>query len=890
MEKSLYRYILKHSMKQQVILLVVTVASFPFLYFSYELPKLIINHIKDVGEFVTDKPLNAYPESIVTYFEFGPVAYLLVLCFGYLGLVLIAGGFKYFINVFKGLLGERMLRRLRFELYGRVLRFPLPHFKKISQGEIIPMITQEVEPLGGFIGDAYVQPLFQGGLLLVPLVFILVQDPILGMTAIALYPMQIYIIPKLQRRVNLLGKERVRVVRKLADRIGESVAGAQEVHANDAANLLRADFSDRLGTIFGIRYRIYRLKFFTKYLNNTLDKLTPFFFYSIGGYLVFQGNLDLGALVAVIAAQKDLSGPWKELLNYYQHKEDARIKYEQVIEQFEPPDMMDATIQDEAPEKVEPLSGKIEVRNVGLSEDGKVQIVDNVSFDMSLDEQLAVVGGGGSGKEEIGMMLARLLKPTSGSIAIDGTNLADLPEAVTGQRIGYVGSAAYLFSDTVGSNLYLGLKHRPLRDDFGDDRRSERKDWLDEAKRAGNLAMDIQADWIDYQAAGANDHEGLTQQALEALRLADMEEDMYQIGLRGTVDGAADPTLEESILLARAKMRERLQDEAFAKLVEPFDKERYNTNATMAENLLFGTPVGDAFDMERIADNAYVQTVLDKVALTEDILAMGRELADTMVELFADLPPGHEFFEQYSFISSEDLPEFQALLGRIGKDGLNDLRADDRSRLLSLPFKLIPARHRLGLIDENLQNRLLEARRVFAEDLPDELAAAVEFFDETRFNTASSLQDNVLFGKIAYGEAGAAEKVSVVIHEVLDSLDLRPAVMRVAFDHQVGIGGSRLSSAQRQKLAIARTILKRPDLVIINEALNALDGAAQNRVVANLREELNGRGFICILNRPTLARQFERILVMQAGRLVEQGSFDELNRDGTALRELVAGD
>ena len=46
-----------------------------------------------------------------------------------------------------------MLRRLRYELYARVIRFPLPRFRKVSQGEIIPMITAEVEPLGGFIGD-----------------------------------------------------------------------------------------------------------------------------------------------------------------------------------------------------------------------------------------------------------------------------------------------------------------------------------------------------------------------------------------------------------------------------------------------------------------------------------------------------------------------------------------------------------------------------------------------------------------------------------------------------------------------------------------------------------------------------------------------------------------
>src|SRR4029078_4173908 len=55
-----------------------------------------------------------------------------------------------------------MLRRLRYDLYARILRFPLPHFRKVSQGELIPMITSEVESLGGFIGDAFTPPSSRG--------------------------------------------------------------------------------------------------------------------------------------------------------------------------------------------------------------------------------------------------------------------------------------------------------------------------------------------------------------------------------------------------------------------------------------------------------------------------------------------------------------------------------------------------------------------------------------------------------------------------------------------------------------------------------------------------------------------------------------------------------
>ena len=61
----------------------------------------------------------------------------------------------------------------------------------------------------------------------------------------------------------------------------------------------------------------------------------------MGGYLAIQGELSVGALIAVISAHKDMNAPWKELLAYYQQREDARIKYETVVEQFDPRGMID---------------------------------------------------------------------------------------------------------------------------------------------------------------------------------------------------------------------------------------------------------------------------------------------------------------------------------------------------------------------------------------------------------------------------------------------------------------------------------------------------------------------------------------------------------------------
>src|SRR5207245_10495425 len=140
----------------------------------------------------------------------------------------------------------------------------------------------------------------------------------------------------------------------------------------------------------------------------------------------------------------------------------------------------------------------------------------------------------------------------------------------------------------------------------------------------------------------------------------------------------------------------------------------------------------------------YGKYVLDRVGFSEDLIEIGRQIAAMMTEMFADLPPEHEFFEQFSFISANDLPGFAAILSAIESGGITGLRPEERRKLLSLPFKLIAARHRLDVLDERMQQRLLEARYTFRQELPAEASDQIEFFDPERYNAAASLQDNIL--------------------------------------------------------------------------------------------------------------------------------------------------
>ena len=904
MEPNLFKYIWHHSKREQIAILSLVLISLPFYYLSLNLPKNIVNQgIQGSGfegpgstqkflylELPYDEALFGETVVLLDGIELEQLDFLMALSLVFLVLVIVNGLFKFIINTSKGRMGERMLRRLRYELADRVLRFPIPHLRKVKQAETATMIKDEVEPLGGFIGDAFVSPAFLGGQALTALAFILAQSVWLGLVAVAIIAIQSYLIPKLRVRILELGRERQLTARQLAGRIGELVEGGVVIHAHDTSNLERADVSHRLGHIFRIRYEIFQRKFFVKFLNNFLAQLTPFVFYAGGGVLALRGHLDIGALVAVIAAYKDLPGPIKELIDWDQRRNDVQIKYDQVVMQFQPDGMLDPALQD--PEAVGDgkLEGTIRLSNAGILDEAGNGLVEQVSLDIEIGEKIAIVGDSRSGKEHLGILLAGLQSPSVGSVRLNGKDLAELPEALRGRRLSYSDQQAYLFPMSLRENLLYGLKHKPLR-------RTEKspdpeKAAFDESesRRTGNTTMDIEADWVDYAAAGVKDAEGLEERIIELLGLMDLESDIYRWGLTGRIDDTRHPEIAAEVLELRALLPEQLAARDAEDLVVNFDADAYNHNASLGENLLFGSAARRDFEPDRLADNEILLDTLKETDLLDRVYRMGLEIARTMVEIFADLPPGHPFFTQYSFIDADQLPAYQALVTRADANGIDALEAVDLIQLRQLPFDYVEARHRLGLIDEEVEKKVILARAKLAEAVEEQAPGAVAFHHAERYNPAASLLDNVLFGRVAYGQAKAEETVTGIVSDLLDTRGLHNMVLAAGLEYEAGLGGQRLSPAQRQKFAMVRALLRKPDLLVLNQALSALDRNSQADLAVRILESLQDQGVIWTLQQVGRVEVFDRVIVMQGGRLVEEGRYEDLNRPGTALHAFLAAE
>ena len=345
-------------------------------------------------------------------------------------------------------LSQRVIFRIRGELFGKVISLPIPYLDSHSHGDIMSRMTNDAENVSNIISSS-LSSLFSGVLTLigtmvmmlrysVPLTLLTCLTVVLSVvvTRVMTTLMRKYYLRRQQLlgRLNGITEEKISAVRtvtayNLQDRVIREF--------NEASDELTKTgiIADVIGNAMGP-------------LMNMINNLSFVIVAAFGGWFALRGMISVGVISAFIIYSKQFSRPINELAQLYGQIQTAAAGAERIF------DIMDTKSEDKSGDASFAVTdGVIEFSHVNFSYVPGKQVIHDFSLRVESGKKIALVGSTGSGKTTVVNLLMRFYDIDSGSITVDGVNIKDIASDVLRDAVGIVLQDSVLFTDTVRNNL-----------------------------------------------------------------------------------------------------------------------------------------------------------------------------------------------------------------------------------------------------------------------------------------------------------------------------------------------------------------------------------------------------------------------------------------------------
>ncbi len=255
----------------------------------------------------------------------------------YLGLILVQAGIKFAMKWRREVISARIVNSLRHSIFhciysvlppSKLRRGGGPDEDRVDEGMVVSMLNSEVGNLGQFSGASLSGPILQIGTIAFVLGYMFWVEPTVALVALGLYSPQFIIVPFAQRRINILMRRGALKVRKMSGFIVDNAE--HELIGEDAPD----EFVELTDDILALKLRAVRLKHIMKTINNLLIAMGPIGVIAIGGYLVIEGRIEAGVILAFISGLERLGGPVRDLIGFYRQLSDAQMRYRMLISAF----------------------------------------------------------------------------------------------------------------------------------------------------------------------------------------------------------------------------------------------------------------------------------------------------------------------------------------------------------------------------------------------------------------------------------------------------------------------------------------------------------------------------------------------------------------------------
>lgn len=748
------------------------------------------------------------------------------------------------------------IRRLTMNIYARILRFGADFFRSQEVARINARAIEDANLFGMFSSEALIGiPLTLASVGIFAAVM-LADNWLLGLCMILLSAFSGYFV-LLDRRIqstNFQVRETWEAIRASAN---EAVSGVSEIRNHAAFDYALANLGRSFRGYQTVTVRMGRLTALLRAADPLVGAAQQGVLFAVGAALCIAGSrladvsgqITWGHVIKFMLLAQLFQGAVSQLAGHLLGWRMTRESGRRIGEFFARPCAFDPA----APRETLP-EGPIPVayERVSVAAESGRSILRDVSLEVDAGRHVALCGPSGCGKSTLIQAMVRGVEPTSGRCLLASVPLDRIDLASVARRVGFVPQTPVLFNTTIRQNLLLALRRpgeRCLHDEFGP----------------------IDLSRLDH----VQDAEDLDRELIAVARLAGLESDLVSKCLDGSLPKVPSA---ETIRSRVETLRSRIGRAVACcppDLIIRFDPLACFPG-TVAENL-FGPGA-------QIRPAPVVFAWLASQPVMNDLVRIGYRRMIAEAALAARI--SHERPGLMELLPRREAPNIQLNVATTA-DGLPEGLSDaDRQALAgaALDADLDLARQLAG--STSFDERLLAARNAIAKQHPD-ANHRWSALQEPAYVDTLSLRDNLLGGRPSTVLHGSQERIERLIHQALKDEGLLDTAILLGMEFVVGEGGKFLSGGQRQKVAIARVVLKRPSLLLLDEATASLDEASQEQVLEMVRTRFAADTVMSIAHRLDTIRDYDAIVVMDRGQIVQKGGYEDLARQDGVFRRLA---
>ena len=365
-----------------------------------------------------------------------------------LALDLIHGGATLLQGFLSARLSQRVIYRLRSELFNKVISLPIPYLDNHSHGDIMSRMTNDAENVSNVISSS-LSSLFSGVLTLIGTVAVMLSYSVpltlLTCVTVILSVVMTRVMSKLMRRYYLRRQELLGSVNGIVE---EKVTAIKTVAAYNLQESSIEEFTQASDELTKIGIIADVIGNAMGPLMNMLNNLSFVIVAANGAWFALRGMSSVGVISAFIIYSKQFSRPFNELAQLYGQIETAVAGAERIFS------ILDTASEDKSGARELPITdGVIEFKHVDFSYVPGKQIIYDFNLKIEAGKKIALVGSTGSGKTTIVNLLMRFYDIDAGEITVDGENIKDISCDVLRDSVGIVLQDSVLFTDTVRANL-----------------------------------------------------------------------------------------------------------------------------------------------------------------------------------------------------------------------------------------------------------------------------------------------------------------------------------------------------------------------------------------------------------------------------------------------------